>query len=113
MINAGICTPLEMHVALLHDAKFDQNIQNVELVCRHAGRVRCRCIQCGLIASFPFVNSVIMSSALIWLAQWLALVLSLPGFLFGCLVIAWSCFLLGIGAGILNGLRQIQRAVIP
>ena len=40
MINAGICTPLEMHVAL-HDAKFDQNIQNVELVCRHAGRVRC------------------------------------------------------------------------
>ena len=41
MINAGICTPLEMHVALLHDAKFDQNIQNVELVRRHAGRVRC------------------------------------------------------------------------
>ena len=70
-------------------------------------------MQSGLVISLPFVNSVIMSSTVIWLAQWLALVLSLPGFLFGCLVIAWSCFLLGLGAVILKGLRQIQRALIP
>lgn len=29
-----------VHVALLHDAKFDQNIRNVAPVRRHAGRAR-------------------------------------------------------------------------
>ena len=43
----------------------------------------------------------------IWLFQWLALGLSIPGLLFGWAVIAWSCFLFLVGALVLSGISQV------
>lgn len=43
----------------------------------------------------------------IWLFQWLALGLSIPGLLFGWAVIAWSCFLFLVGALVLGGISQL------
>ena len=43
----------------------------------------------------------------IWLFQWLALGLSIPGLLFGWVVIAWSCFLFLVGALVLGGISQV------
>lgn len=43
----------------------------------------------------------------VWLFQWLALGLSIPGLLFGWAVIAWSCFLFLVGALVLGGISPL------